>query len=631
MKRNESPTFVAVTTSLRTTIYLLVSIAVFWIIAINRSPNVLRPLSMLLRTGYTLIIPITFLVLYLAFRIKGWLGNLLSLLLVLSIFALALAGAWATGKTESGLLSGVIPMFDSAHYYGDSLRLLAGHEFTDFSTRRPLFAAFFAFLLWVTKHNLLNALTFLTLFVSLACYLLAIEIKRSHGPVIAIFVLLIVFVYYRYHSGVVRTENLGILFGVLGTALIWRSITISHRIYFIAGIFLTSLGIIARAGAFFILPLLAFWGAFLFKQEGKIFSWQFLLEGVLAMVAAFLINGLIEKSFGTSDAIPFGNFSYSLYGLASGGNSWAYVLKIYPEADQHEIYRMAFKLILEQPNLLAKGIAYNYSTFFSNTNYGLFSYMGGEGKASSTISYWGLLFLSMLGIVNWFRHRDDPYLSFIMISTIGLLLSAPFLPPTDAFRFRAYATSVVILALLPSMGLHSILTRLKMDRLNQKGMTQTNDTSLAIFSAFVLTIVVVGPFVSQGTDTLPTLRPSKCETDRTSLIVRYDPGTMVHLVPQTTQLLDWAPTFHIGTLRNNIHDFPNFDFMDWALEKVDPDTTMFFSLDYRSFKSALILVKSDSLPTPPALLELCGQWEESPEIEQFNIFYPSSVISLAQE
>ena len=67
--------------ALRTVGIILVSIAVYWVIVINRSPNFLRPMSMILRTGYTIVVPSVFIVHYLAFRVQGWLGNLLSLTL----------------------------------------------------------------------------------------------------------------------------------------------------------------------------------------------------------------------------------------------------------------------------------------------------------------------------------------------------------------------------------------------------------------------------------------------------------------------------------------------------------------------------------------------------------------------
>ena len=251
---------------LRTLCVVLVSIAVYWVIATNRSPNFLRPLSMLLRTGYTVVIPFLFCGLYLVFRLRGWVGTLFSLSLVLAVFALALAGVWAGVRTEAWLLSGVIPMFDATNYYIDALRLLLGQKFSEYSANKPLFPALFSVLLWVAKHNLITALIFLTLLVALGCWLLANEINRTHGPATAALVLLIVFIYYRIHSGIVRTENLGMLFSVLGVALIWRGIAKYQRVYYLAGIFITCLALIARPGPMFTLPAMIIWGAIFFSK-----------------------------------------------------------------------------------------------------------------------------------------------------------------------------------------------------------------------------------------------------------------------------------------------------------------------------------------------------------------------------
>jgi len=630
MKKTGLQIFVSIVKPFQELLILVFSVLFFLIITKSASQNLLRSLSMQLRTGYGVIIPSTCLVLYLAFRLKDWSGGFVSSTLTLSIFALALAGVWASGQTESGLLSGVIPMFDSATYYGDSLRLLAGQEFTDGSTRRPFFSAFFAFLLRLTNHNLLSALTLLTLLVSLACYLLAREIRKTHGPVTAVFVLVFIFIYYRYHSGVVRTENLGILFGVLGTALVWRGISKSHQLFVLAGIALTSLGMIARAGAFFILPLLILWAAFLFRNKKMLISWQVLVEGIFVVALAFIVNQVMVKAFGTRNIIPFGNFSYSLYGLASGGKSWAYVQEVYPHADELEIYKLAMQLILDKPELFLKGIFYNYSLFFSNTNYGLFSYMRGEGRLVTILSYWGLLLLSIGGLWSGLQHREDPYAGFVMVSTAGLLLSVSFLPPADAFRLRAYATSIVILALLPSMGLAWVLTKLKMDTLNLKVVDLEDGNLLAGFSTFVVLIVIAGPFLAWKTDSILKLDRSNCTGGLVSIVVRYDPGSMVHFVPRTTPLLDRAPDFHISTFRHNLHGFPNFPFMDWALGSVTSRHTLFSTLDYRSFRNALVVAESDSLPSPPVLLELCGHWEENPDIVRFGIFYTTTVYSVDQ-
>ena len=101
-------------------LFLAISIALFGLILANRSPNLLRPISMALRTGFGLVIPITALILYLAFRIPNRAGDLIGMTATLSLFAMPLAGLWASGLSQSTVLSGLIPLFDADSYYIDA-------------------------------------------------------------------------------------------------------------------------------------------------------------------------------------------------------------------------------------------------------------------------------------------------------------------------------------------------------------------------------------------------------------------------------------------------------------------------------------------------------------------------------
>ncbi|MFZ5819941.1 MAG: hypothetical protein ACOYYJ_08565 [Chloroflexota bacterium] len=594
------------------------SLLVYSLILLNRFPNFLRPLSMFVRTGYTLAAPVLFVFFYIAFRLRGGLGKFFSLAFTLAVFALALAGAWAAGTTESGILSGVVPMFDSASYYVDALRLLAGDEFSVTSSRRPLFIALFAVLLFISQHNLMIALGILNLFVAVSCYLLAREIQRTHGAGIAVFALLILFMYYRFHSGAVRTESLGVALSALGAAFFWRSVVQQQGRLALVGIFLTAFAMIARAGTFFSLPLLVLWGSWVFRQPGRKFSWIFALSGIGLVLGAFFFNQLVTQAFGTREAVPFGNFSYSFYGLASGGKSWAEVQKVHPGADDLEIYRLAFDLIRERPGLIVQGALYNWKIFFSNSNYGLFSFMGGETLASATISHWLLVGLSCLGIISWLRNPKDHFASFVIVAAAGVFISVPFLPPTDAFRVRAYAASIVVIGLLPGLGLHFLLRRFRDFHLPPQ-VDFPASFALPGFSAAFLGLVLLGPFLLHGVEPSPALPPTGCPAGMTSLIVRYDPGTMIHLVPQKTQVLEWAPVYKTGGFQRNLHDFPSFAFAGWASE-IKPGYSLFYALDWRASGMALIVLPTAPLPDPPAILEVCGKWETEPEIAQFFAF-----------
>ncbi len=593
------------------------SVLAYALILSNFFPLLLRPLSLFARFAI-FTAPVLFLLFYGVLWLRSRWSEGLSLFLILSVFALALAGAWAAGVTESGILSGLVPMFDSASYYTDALRLLAGDEFSLTSSRRPLFIAFFSVLLFVSNHNLMIALGVLNLLVAVSCYLLTREVCQTHGAGMASLVLVILFMYYRFHSGAVRTESLGVAFSVLGMALLWRSIARQKAPWALLGILLTTFAMIARAGAFFCLPLLVLWGSWTFRPSGRRFSWAFAFWGVATILAAFFVNQAFTNTFGTQEAIPFGNFAYSFYGLAAGGKSWAEAVKAYPGASDLEIYGLAFDLIRKQPALILQGAYLNWKMFFSNSSYGLFSFMGGETAVSAVVSYWLLMALSGLGILAWLRNRADPFASLIVLAGAGVFLSVPFLPPTDAFRVRAYAASIVLLGLLPALGLHSFSMRFEAFFTPKKEALPVSSVLLAFSIAF-LSLVLAGPFLVRGAERWDALPAEHCPAGTVSLLVRYDPGTMIHLVSQKTQVLEWPPIYKVGNFKRNLHDFPSFAFAGWAGE-IKPGYSLFYTLDRRASQTALLVIPTALLPQPPALLEVCGAWEASPEISPFFAF-----------
>ncbi|MBK7691790.1 MAG: hypothetical protein IPJ31_11965 [Bacteroidetes bacterium] len=125
------------------TLCLGVSILVFILILVNRSPFLFRPVSMALRLGFGMVIPLTGLVMYAAFRIPGRYGELFALTATMALFALGLAGLWASGNTQSVVLNGLIPLTDAVGYYTDATRLQYGVDVSNFTAMRPFFAGCF--------------------------------------------------------------------------------------------------------------------------------------------------------------------------------------------------------------------------------------------------------------------------------------------------------------------------------------------------------------------------------------------------------------------------------------------------------------------------------------------------------
>jgi len=176
-------------------ICLLFSLGLYTLIMVNRSPNLLRPISMALRTGVGLVIPITTLVLYAVFRVKDRPGDLLSMAATLSLFAMPLAGLWASGLSQSVTISGLLPLTDASFYYQDSLRIIMGQDISHFSAMRPFFPGFLSFLMYLTDRNFMFSLAIVTAIAAIGIHYTVREIQRTHGTEVAVFLLVILFLY----------------------------------------------------------------------------------------------------------------------------------------------------------------------------------------------------------------------------------------------------------------------------------------------------------------------------------------------------------------------------------------------------------------------------------------------------
>jgi hypothetical protein len=473
----------------------------------------------------------------------------------------------------------------------------------------------------------MTALALLTLITAIACYLAALEIKSTHGPEAAVFVLIILFLFYRHHSGTVMSENLGVPLGTLGFALLWRGTAQKKSLLFFLGLFVMTLALNARAGAFFILPLLLIWGGWMFKDQSRRFSLRLFVIGAAVVVAAFVANLILVRVLASPSGAPFSNFSYTLYGLASGGKSWHYVLEVHPELEElpeaersRIIYGMALDLVQKEPGLFVNGALFNWSMLFSDSWYSAYSFVGGEKRIPRILAQWSVFALCLLGLLRWFRKPDDPLTSLVGVSVLGVLISVPFLPPTDAYRMRPYAASMIVFGLLPAMGLLFGMEVLKLSSANKLNHGTAKSGALVLFTTILVTSMLLGPLVVKGSGNPPSFEPVSCPIGLDLVSLRFEPGAHFNILREKAPGLDWVPNFHIGRFKQNSHSLPDSNMIAWAEERA-PLTSMFYTLDYRSSEKVLVSARTALLPPPNSIWQVCGEWENDPTLEIYNIFY----------
>src|SRR5262249_5612110 len=129
--------------------------------------------------------------------------------------------------------------------------------------------------------------------------------------------------------------------------------------------FLLTVALMARAGAFFVLPALVLALPRAFRGDRR---WvRFGAGGVAGVaIAAALTEGVGRLlSDPTGGPTIFSNVSYSLYGLVVGGKGWTQVQRDYPNATEGaEIYSLAWQAFRANPMGIVRGSVRMWREYF---------------------------------------------------------------------------------------------------------------------------------------------------------------------------------------------------------------------------------------------------------------------------
>ncbi len=231
-------------------------------------------------------------------------------------------------------------------------------------------------------------------------------------------------------------------------------------------------------------------------------------------------------------------------------------------------------------------------------------------------SRWVMYVLCLLGIFSWARNRKDPILSLILVAAFGIFISVPFLPPTDAYRMRPYAASIVVFASLPAMGLNFILSKIKRIPLAGTFLDKPvlpTPASMFVYVLVLIPTLLVGPVLIKSTAKPQTVQAAPCAEGLLPVVVRFDEGTYVNIKRQGEVFLDWMPNFHTGTFRESSHSLADTYMINWAGELEAPKT-IFYAMNYLTHKKVMVVVPTELLPETGTLTQFCGQWESDPNL-----------------
>jgi hypothetical protein len=367
-----------------------------------------------------------------------WWGKMLSFAFTLVLFSLSLILKWQIAYYYS-TLGGLLPLLDANAYYQGAQSIIYGFDLIGTPSYRPIFTAFLSVIMKALNSNLQETLIALTVLNAVAVYLAAQEVHQSLKSNLAAAIYVIFgYMFFRRFSGTLLTENIGFFLGNMALVFLIRGSANNKLNFVLYGLFLLTAGLNARAGAFLILPSLAVWIGIVFRSVHGI--WKSFISALLVICLGMVVNLALVRLINSPTAKAFSNYSYTLYGLASGNKGWEQAIGDHPHASTDEIYALAFKKIRETPRLFVKGVAGAYMDYFESSN-GAFSFLllKSERRDLMNLISW---ILSIIGLLIAVAKRRQKEYSILFSFFTGIVFSVGFVPPADSTMMRVYAATV---------------------------------------------------------------------------------------------------------------------------------------------------------------------------------------------
>ncbi len=493
---------------------------------------------------------ISFLFFSISFRPHGWKGWLAGLAVTLVLFALPLSYKWTSGFSNNRIIAGLIPYKDQFYYYTGAREILSGNLIpTSFSqaTWRPLFPALLSSLLFLTGNNLKWSLAVFTFLVGVACYVSGRQVKILGGNWAAGLYMTLLYFYANYYIGLVGTELAGLATACLAFTILIsaaRSLDIRSLLF---GIAVLMVAICTRAGAFFIFPMIVIWSGWVFRK-GKKYSFMVAGQSLLVVIVSFFVfTSFAQKILVEPGSDPLGNFAYTLYGQALGGIGWNRAVQDLGP-DTRLVFSTALEIIQKHPLSILIASAKSYRDVLLPGGEILIPFSPSTKPMWANLPLWVLCFLCLLwGGIKIIKEWRKPIQSFFLITFMGIMLSAPFLPPIDGGA-RFYTSAAPFIVILPVIGLGEILSRWgKSPAENDISMiTATKGSGILIVFLIICVPLLLKLFRSNPEIVIPT-----CNADQIPFAIHVDPDSFVDIVPTQTTGFGIIPEISLGDFEAN--------------------------------------------------------------------------------
>jgi hypothetical protein len=452
-------------------------------------------------------------------------------------------------------------------------------------------------------------------------------VKQLYGSTAAAFFLIISFEFYLRFAGVTTSEQLGFAAGNL--ALFFLLIGAHTRSLWkvLLGLGLLTLALNARAGAFFILPALILWLAFFFRQQTTF--WRAAGSAIIVVVAVFLLNLILVRVIAQPQGAPFSNYSYTLYGLASGNKGWDQVIKDHPNVSEEEVMPLAIQKIRSEPTLLLQGMSGAFTDYFSSQRGAFIFGFSHSIRRPINLIFWGLI---VLGLAYSVSKWQEGLQGLTLASFLGVLASIPLLPPLDSDRMRVYAATISFSALWVVTGVSALSTWGRKLMIQKEGNETGKATGSyfqkpALFSAVLIVFLAVpAPLLLKAFVQMPnssnSLSQPACEPGQELLNGIKFKNLNVIIIPNDAAAESYMPFIRIHDFQSAIQSATSlYPFLDEELLdiKAGDQISSGWKLNSVTIIKNLWMVSKFSIREGE--FNLCGRAADNKELKFYNFYY----------
>jgi hypothetical protein len=530
---------------------------------------------------------------------------------VVAMFAAKLATLWSAGGGNEYAIGGLLPYNDATGYYDEARYFLENGRLKEMNVgRRPISSIVLAALLGLSGLNLQAAIALLVGLTTTACLVLARAIAWRYGWAAALVFAAVLYSYIDTYVGTTLSESAGMTLGCTGLALAWVGAGRKVLAVFVLGLAILTLGLLARAGAFFVLPALLIWAGYHFnaqKSDGPWYrnlSWKVIVAGALAIIAAFAFNKSMLMIYAPNDHVVFSNFPWTLYGIAVGGKGWTQVLVDHPHiadlpqaARIAEIYRLTQAAILDNPFNFVLGILHQYNEFFVNSGWHKFidnKVVRGLVQLSALVALWVI-----------FKRRRDWQEGFLFAALAGLFASIPALADGGP---RVYAATQGLTAFVAAVGAAAIVSWIAA----RSGRTAPGEAAITqpfvlgaplALGALMLGVLATGIGLSSSYQ--PAAKSTAtCATGETAITARLLPGSYVQVLADEALDVTRTPRVRLSDFRAGIVEGGTR--LHRTLKSQAAPFLLISAHAMGANAARWVIIPGDKLPDAPSTLDICG-------------------------